>query len=69
MERGNNSHCVNGQVCRQLVAYLFVSVWSFLLTAARFAWDENGTHLTIDLASKEQGKSMGNKKIESLRFW
>ena len=68
MERGNNGHCVNGQVCRQLVACLFVSVWSFLLTAARFAWDEDATHLTIDLASKEQGKSMGNKTTEPLRF-
>lgn len=68
MERGNNGHLVNGQVCRQLVAYLFVSVWSFLLTVARFAWDEDGIHLTIDLASKEQGKSTGNKTIEPLRF-
>ena len=68
MERGSNGHCINGQVCRQLVAYLFVSVWSFSLTAARFAWDEDGTHLTIDLVSKEQGKSMGNKTIESPPF-
>ena len=69
MERGNNNHYVNDQVCRQLVAYLFVSVWSSLSTVATFAWDEDGTHLTIDLASKERGKSMGNKTIQSLRFW
>ena len=69
MERGSNGYFVNGQVCRQLVAYLFVLVWSFSLTVARFAWDEDGTYLTIDLASKEQGKSMGNKTIEPLHFW
>ena len=68
MECGNNSHFGNGQVCIQLVAFLFVSVWSFWLTVARFAWDEDGTDLTIDLASMVRGKDRGNKTREPFLF-
>ena len=69
MGRGNNSRFVNGQVCIQLVAYLFVSVWSFSLTVVGFVWDEDGTDLTKDLASKVQGKDRGNKTREPFRSW